>query len=188
MKLLNLGCGATRPKHENWVNIDNLHAVFPDPTVPERIQFDGEPNYVNADLKDGLPFADGEVDGIVASHILEHLTCQEALKLIRECHRVLRTGGVLRISLPCPKKFYELTLANCQDWGEPNGTPEKSFMEFALFFNEHIQLIDINSLNCLLWVSGFKTCTEMPYKKSQLDPLASLDNRPIFSLFAEAVK
>jgi len=47
MKLLNLGCGGNRPKDERWINIDNLHEIFPDLDRPERKNMDAEPNSIS---------------------------------------------------------------------------------------------------------------------------------------------
>lgn len=188
MKLLNLGCGSTRPAHQGWINIDNLHAIFPNPGCPERINMDGEPNYLNHDIREGLPFEDNKVTGIVASHLLEHLDCQEGVKLLRECKRVLKIDGVLRVSVPDPKRFYELTMANCIDWGEPNPHKDLSFMEWALFFHEHKQLITIDSLKCMFHVVGFSKYEEKQCGESWIKGLQLLDNRPKFSLFMEAKK
>lgn len=52
----------------------------------------------NAD--DGLPFKDASVDGCYASHLLEHLPQDGARRLLMECLRVLRSGGVLRLAVP----------------------------------------------------------------------------------------
>jgi len=188
MKLLNLGCGGNRPKDERWINIDNLHEIFPDLDRPERKNMDAELNYLNADLRNGIPFEDNSVDGILASHFFEHLDAQEALVMVRDCYRVLKPQGVLRISIPDAKKFHELSVNDCQDWGEPNYIPEKSFMEVALFFNEHKQLLGIDALYCLFWVSGFKKYVETTSNETLLPPLADIDNRAIFSLFVEATK
>jgi len=45
-----------------------------------------------------LPFTDASFDVVIASHIIEHLDTPETL--LRECLRVLRPGGVLRVSCP----------------------------------------------------------------------------------------
>lgn len=52
------------------------------------------------DADDGLPFKDGSVDGCYASHLLEHLSRDGARRLLIECLRVLRSGGVLRLAVP----------------------------------------------------------------------------------------
>jgi SAM-dependent methyltransferase len=200
MLLLNLGCGNTRPGsgrssdrfypqgYAPWINIDNLHVIFSDSSRPERSQLDRESNYLNVDLSKGsLPFKDNYADGILASHFFEHLDCQESLRLMRECYRVLRPGGVFRVVVPDPKLFHELTLAGRQDWGEPYDH-SFSFMEIALFFKEHKQLLSIDSLFCFFWMVGFRTYQEVPFKVSHIPELCALDNRPVFSLHVEAVK
>jgi len=45
-----------------------------------------------------LPFRDAAFDIVIASHIIEHLADPRAL--LRECLRVLRPNGVLRVSCP----------------------------------------------------------------------------------------
>lgn len=49
---------------------------------------------------DRLPFADGEVGFIYAEHFFEHLFLDEVIALLRETHRVLAPGGVVRIASP----------------------------------------------------------------------------------------
>jgi SAM-dependent methyltransferase len=53
---------------------------------------------VQADLSRGLPFADRSVDVIFAVHLLEHLI--DFLPLVDECHRALRSDGVLHVLSP----------------------------------------------------------------------------------------
>ena len=45
-----------------------------------------------------LPFRDSSLDGIVASHVIEHL--DDPLLFIEECFRVLKKGGTLEIRCP----------------------------------------------------------------------------------------
>jgi SAM-dependent methyltransferase len=51
-----------------------------------------------ADLNDNLPFAGASFDGAVAVEVMEHLAHAE--KLISECSRVIRPGGILAITTP----------------------------------------------------------------------------------------
>lgn len=83
LKLLNVGCG--RCYHDDWTNID-LEAAGP-----------GVRQY---DLRRGLPYPDHSFDAVYHSHVLEHLTPQDAVSMITECRRVLRPGGVLRVVVP----------------------------------------------------------------------------------------
>ncbi len=66
-----------------WVNVDNQ----PYPGVDKVL-----------DVTAGLPFRD--VEYIFAEHFLEHIAHADALKLLRECRRVLTDDGVLRLSTP----------------------------------------------------------------------------------------
>ena len=52
---------------------------------------------------------DSSVGGIFCSHVIEHLHAPEALQLIRESHRVLRTGAPLVLVTPNPKNLLILT-------------------------------------------------------------------------------
>ena len=44
------------------------------------------------------PWENNSIDGIYASHIMEHFSDQE--KFISECHRILKPGGFLELKLP----------------------------------------------------------------------------------------
>ena len=65
--------------------------------------------YDNRDIKAGqpcypLPFPDGSVDEVRASHVLEHLTFREASEALRDWFRVLKPGGVIRVAVPDVRK------------------------------------------------------------------------------------
>ena len=52
------------------------------------------------DVVKGLPLARESVDGIYASHILEHLTLEDMRRALRNCFALLRPGGTLRLIVP----------------------------------------------------------------------------------------
>jgi len=83
MKMLNIGCGSNY--HADWINIDILP---PDPKV------------LYSDLTKGLPFTNKEIDACYSSHLLEHLSKDDSLKLVSECYRVLKSNGIIRIVIP----------------------------------------------------------------------------------------
>jgi len=64
------------------------------------------PGFVNIDRLNGqeaypLPaYADGSVDEIRASHILEHFGHREVPEVLKEWVRVLKPGGVLKVAVP----------------------------------------------------------------------------------------
>lgn len=82
-KLLNVGCG--RCYHGDWTNIDLVASG------PQVRQYD---------LRRGLPYDDDSFDAVYHSHVLEHLTPEDAARMLAECGRVLRPGGVIRVAVP----------------------------------------------------------------------------------------
>lgn len=52
----------------------------------------------------GLPFPDASMDGIVASHVLEHLA--RPFALLDEAFRVLRIGGFLYVECPSDRSLW----------------------------------------------------------------------------------
>jgi SAM-dependent methyltransferase len=68
--------------------------------LAEVVRLDFEPIYELDVVADAqvLPFADGSIDRISADSVLEHLAHPH--HVIRECHRVLRPGGVMRLATP----------------------------------------------------------------------------------------
>jgi predicted SAM-dependent methyltransferase len=59
---------------------------------------DGKMNY--HDLRQPLPFADDTFDAIDAAHVFEHLTPEQGKHFAGELYRVLKPGGVCRVSTP----------------------------------------------------------------------------------------
>ncbi len=80
---LNLGCGPY--PIAGYVNIDVNPRQRPD---------------LLRDVRKGLPYDDASVDHVVASHFLEHLSCDEMLFVMEECWRVLKPGCLLSIVVP----------------------------------------------------------------------------------------
>lgn len=82
-KLINCGCGMKFST--KWINID-----FNSPFQCVK----------NCNLLKGLPFEDKYADFIYNSNFLEHLTEDQAVFFIKECYRVLKLEGILRIVVP----------------------------------------------------------------------------------------
>ena len=143
MKILNLGCGSTRPKEDVWVNLDDLHSQLTE-DGPEKRALDAEPNYCQHVIEpDGeLPFSANRFDGILASHFFEHFDCQEAVKILRQCRAVMKPGGVIVVSVPNAPYFRAVYGEDRnENWPKLFGVndppnPIPTFFEAALFLKE----------------------------------------------------
>src|SRR5258706_13741581 len=83
IQLLNFGCGGTY--HPDWVNLDAAPV---------------SPQVTAHDVRRPFPYVANRFDGLYGSHVLEHLQPPAAMRLLRECFRVLRPGGIVRIVVP----------------------------------------------------------------------------------------
>jgi predicted SAM-dependent methyltransferase len=83
MKKLNIGCG--HRYSSGWINID-FHSESSE--------------VISHNLLKKLPFSSNSIEAIYSSHLLEHFEREDALKLIKECYRLLETNGILRIVVP----------------------------------------------------------------------------------------
>lgn len=79
---LNVGCG--RHFSKDWTNTD---------LTPAR-------GVLKVDLRKPLPWQEGSFDATYSSHVLEHLTPEDGLRVLREQFRVLKPGGVCRVAVP----------------------------------------------------------------------------------------
>lgn len=88
----NLGCGGQLAM--GWTNIDRV-----DPRTPQS-RVEPYPLFLRRDMRtESLPFADDEVGYAVCHHVLDLFLADDAIEFLKECHRVIRPTGVLRISV-----------------------------------------------------------------------------------------
>ncbi len=97
MRLLNFGCGSTY--HPDWINLDAA------PISPEVIAHD---------LHCRFPYAADSFDGVYGSHVLEHLEPQVGVRLLQECYRLLKPGGIVRIVVPDLETIAKLYLQSLE--------------------------------------------------------------------------
>ena len=79
---LHLGCGK-KNFGQDWIHIDG-----------------GDFEHLHSKDVRTLPFEEGTVDLIYASHVLEYFDRVEVPKVLAEWKRVLKKGGILRLSVP----------------------------------------------------------------------------------------
>ncbi|MGB0114690.1 MAG: methyltransferase domain-containing protein [Ilumatobacteraceae bacterium] len=125
---MNLGCGTKTSAHPDVVNLDwtfylrlrkswvGRRVVAPVILRGDRIEkMKAIPaNVVVHDLRRPLPFPDGSVDAVYHSHVIEHIDRDQVDGFITECHRIIRSGGVLRIAVPDLERLAREYLASVE--------------------------------------------------------------------------
>lgn len=199
---LNLGCGLAVTK--DWINVDgSLNALIASwPRVFHRglHRLTGSNRYyscaeyctlledhtfVHHDLSYGIPFEDESVDFIYSSHFLEHLHKQDAHKLLVDCYRVLKPGGVIRICVP--DLAYAISLYQAGD--KEIMLKDYFFVEDKeSYFARHKYMYDLELLSSILQKALFSKVRQWPCQQGMTPDLNLLDNRSKETLYVEAVK
>lgn len=107
-KLLNIGAGDYF-KLSGWERLDYDGDVIEDGIRIKRLKD------INFDLskKVSIPLNDESFDGIYSSHTFEHLKKEVSVFNLKECFRILKPGGVLRLCLPDITKYFDAY--DCRD-------------------------------------------------------------------------
>ncbi len=106
-KKLNLGCGGQTP--EGWINVDYAWGakIAKVPIINRfgltNLKWDKKIKLYNLQKK--FPWESDSIDVIYSSHTLEHFTRKDGFRFLKECHRVLKNGGIIRILVPDLKAF-----------------------------------------------------------------------------------
>lgn len=83
---MNVEIGGGTLVQPGWLNLDPRHGEGPWRRMAQDVPW---------------PCADGSVDAIRASHVMEHIPAgQDRIDVMNEAHRVLRPGGVFEIIVP----------------------------------------------------------------------------------------
>jgi len=111
---INVGCGQTPTK--GWRNFDNslslrlakipflvtlLYRVrLLEKSQYQFIQFVRSNKIEYGDVTKGLQLSNSSVDVLYSSHLLEHLDQNETATFLKEARRILRSGGIIRLTVP----------------------------------------------------------------------------------------
>jgi SAM-dependent methyltransferase len=199
---VNLGCGLAVT--QGWTNVDaSLNALFASwpraihkllyrlsgsnryYSLEQYCDFLGNNVFIHHDLSHSIPLKDQTADFIYSSHFLEHLFRKDAERLLTDCHRALKPGGIIRISIP--DLAYAISL---YARGEKKQLLEAYFFveDKESFLARHKYMYDFELLKLLLENIGFSQVVRCVYQEGQTPDIKQLDNRPEDSLFVEAVK
>ena len=175
---LHIGCGAVRLG--GWINIDDAATPGADVVWDATLRF---------------PLPSSSCSRIYNEHFLEHLSVDQGLRFLRECHRLLAPSGVLRVAMPSlrePVRQYYENDWRSQPWMEKYGytwiQTGAEMLNIAFRDWGHQWLYDDEELIRRLKEAGFFSLTPCRHGESEHEDLRGLETRAETLLIIEATK
>ena len=179
---ISLGSGGVR--FPGWLHVDADLQWQPD---------------VVADLSQPLPFADDDADFLQSEDFIGQLSFAQAREHLRDCHRVLKRGGVLRLLTPdlavLVDHYQRGDTRVLELWKREVGIPLVTdtlgeLLHAALTFAGQKSFYDEATLRALLEPIGFEV-QRVGFNQSAWPELRGLDLRSpdnAISLYLDCVK
>lgn len=189
MEKLKLNLGSYTVMFKGWMNIDCLAIPY---LYSEASKLGCQ--FIAMDVNYGLPFAPDSVDAIFTSHMIEHISYEQGLRLLKECYRVMKKGSVIRISCPDLGKlvslYNEKNLKIMDTFNEPCKDAKSDAERFFRVVAEHHQsFYDREAMHRTLFLSGFDNIRQCNYQEGTAEIISETkDLFPEISLYVEATK
>jgi predicted SAM-dependent methyltransferase len=177
---INIGNGPF--KHEGWINVDCSISLNKD--------------VVACDLRRKWPLRSGSAKYIFSEHVFEHFGYPDEIgHILKECHRILKPGGVLRVIVPNAERYLRAYAEDDEAFvREVGGESASKLSVVNVMMREngfHKYAYDYSELQRVLLSAGFRNVTRSSLNNSAHHDL-NLDfvddQRELVSLYAEAVK
>ncbi|MFL6029925.1 MAG: class I SAM-dependent methyltransferase [Gaiellaceae bacterium] len=155
-----LQLGAGEHPRDGWLNTD-LHG------------YGRGDELVYLDVRKRFPLPDASFDLVSSEHMLEHLTYAEGQRCLRECMRVLKPGGIIRIATPSLERLARLydgddVQQRYVRWAVETLEPETDAPLPGVVINNffrswgHRFIYDVETLRYALTEAGFVDVAERP--------------------------
>lgn len=174
MSPLRLHLGSGTNSLPGWVNVDLFRP--------------GRTLDLYWDLRRPLPFTDKSVDAIFAEHLLEHLPFSAGVRLLRECRRVLRPVGLVRVGVPDLDRYIASYLGRDDiiERVRP-GRPSRALaLGEPFFLYGHRCMYDFETMNRALLDAGFAHVEHSTFGQGRLQPSPDSNGRRDETMYVEA--
>lgn len=175
-KKLHIGCGS-RPLN-GWLN-SNFY--------PRSLKI------LHLDATQTFPFKDHSFDYIFSEHMIEHITYPQGEAMLKECFRVLKPGGKIRLSTPDFQFLVDLYQAELSphqsaykkwmiEWMNSRSPNEAPFEGGVFIINNfmkdwgHQFIYDEKTLRFALQQAGFSEISGRPLNESPDEVFNKLEN------------
>ena len=151
-KFINFGSGAFF--HNRWKNYDYPGNSSYYKSLQGKSNKDFNPiNLCNEKLI--IPETDNSVALIYCSHTLEHLDKESSIRFIKECYRILKKGGVLRVALPNTKNEFYLLRCVMNQSNAPEDIRKNYLQDAASVVIGDTRKLDLENILELMRKSSF---------------------------------
>ena len=147
-------------------------------------------NYsIGLDATKPFPLPDDRFDFIFCEHMIEHITFVSGQNMLRECHRILRPSGVIRIVTPSLGFLLRIMSPDRSqleqsylEWSLKAFVPSAPIVTNAFFLNNfvrawgHVFIFDHATLHLAMTTAGFVDIKECPIGSSEHQVLSGLEN------------
>jgi SAM-dependent methyltransferase len=203
---LHVGCGPNL--RGDWLNADQrpLTDEQGNATEPDRLARLGGMLYLEHDATRRFPFPDGTFDWVFSEHFIEHIDLDEAIAWLGEMRRILRPGGLIRITTPDLRRYlagyedpeaaffteHRNRISNAPRFAE-TGVPDRpAWMVNQIFRGGHRWIYDFDELRHAAVSAGFapEEVVERRYQEGRVAEVCDLDRewRSHESLYVEITR
>ena len=167
--ILNIGC--LKVTNSSYVNGDlfpTVEDIFQIITGKSKIEYDLFINLTSYDSN-----LSGVADGIILSHVLEHITPGLAITALKNCFAYLKPRGYIRISVPYLGAYDQPNIPNCQKFENRMLAKNKLIYDYG-----HQFMYDAELLTVLMEEAGFSEVKEVTFEKGILGETDLPDRQP----------